>query len=228
MRNPFKNLTKFETALWITSVLAVIASFVIPAQKDIVSFIGSFVGVTALILCAKGDVIGQVLIVIFAVLYSVVSYSKQYYGEMITYLCMSAPMALAAVVSWIRHPYKGNRAEVEIKRLNKKEISFAFLLSAIVSIIFYFILGALDTAQLGLSTLSVTTSFLAAYFTFRRSPYYALGYAANDVVLIGLWIAAAIKDPSKIGTLICFIMFLVNDMYGFVNWRRMAKNQANG
>ncbi len=228
MRNPFKNLSRPEWILWISSVLAVTASFVIPEEKDAVSFIGSLVGVTALIFVAKGDVTGQILTVIFAVFYSVVSISKQYYGEMITYMFMTAPMAVFAVISWIRHPYKGNRAEVEVKKLSKREILFAFLLSGVVTFVFYFILKYFNTAQLPLSTLSITTSFLASYLTFRRSPYYALAYAANDMVLIGLWIMAAIEDPGQIAMIICFVMFLLNDVYGFFNWMRMAKRQNNG
>ena len=79
---------------------------------------------------------------------------------------------------------------------------------------------------MAVSTLSVTTSFLAVYFTFRRSPLYALAYAANDIVLIVLWTLASIKDPAYLSTLICFFAFLANDIYGFINWQRMAKKQA--
>ena len=69
-----------------------------------------------------------------------------------------------------------------------------WLLTAAVTAGFYFILRALGTANLLPSTVSVTTSFLAVYLTFHRSPLYALGYAANDVVLIVLWLLAARAD----------------------------------
>ena len=67
----------------------------------------------------------------------------------------------------------------------------------------------------------------AVYLTFTRSPYFALGYAANDVVLIVLWVLASIKDFSYISVVICFVVFLVNDIYGFVSWKRMQKTQQN-
>ena len=75
------------------------------------------------------------------------------------------------------------------------------------------------------STLSVTTSFLAVYLTFRRSAYFPLAYAANDLVLIVLWTLAAMEDPSYLSVVICFVMFLVNDGYGFLSWSRMQKRQ---
>jgi len=95
-----------------------------------------------------------------------------------------------------------------------------------VTVIFYFILGALGTANLLISTFSVTTSFLAVYLTFRRSAYYALAYAANDLVLIVMWIMATLADSSYLSVVVCFVVFLVNDTYGFINWRRMEKRQS--
>ena len=146
---------------------------------------------------------------------------------MITYLGMTAPMALLALISWLRHPFQGNRAQVQVNKISRREHVFMWLLTAAVTAAFYFILKALGTANLLPSTVSVTTSFLAVYLTFRRSPLYALGYAANDVVLIILWLLAARSDKGYLSVVVCFAVFLVNDIYGFLNWRRMEKKQAS-
>ncbi len=202
-------------------MVAVALCYLFSAEKDAVSTVGSLIGVTALIFTAKGDIWGQILIIVFAVIYGIVSFSRQYYGEMITYLGMSAPMAVVALIAWIRHPFKGNKAEVEVKKLSAKDIILTFIVSGVVTFVFYFILKALDTAALTASTLSVTTSMLAVLLTYLRSPYYALGYAANDIVLIGLWILAG-----NLAMIICFVVFLVNDLYGFYSWQRMQKRQS--
>ena len=144
---------------------------------------------------------------------------------MITYLGMTGPMALFALIAWLMHPYRGNRAEVAVNRISLPEYVGMGVLTALVTFGFYFILAWFDTANLVLSTLSVTTSFIAVYLTFRRSPYFALAYAANDVVLIILWILAAIEDISYLSVIICFVMFLINDLYGFISWKRMEKRQ---
>ncbi len=225
IRNPFKQLNRFEWTLWAVSAIMVIAAFLIPEKKDIPSLIASLIGVTALIFVAKGMVLGQALTVAFAVGYGIVSWSQRYYGEMITYLCMSAPMAISAIVSWVKHPYKDS-AEVQVGKLSKRTWLFLSLAAAIVTVAFYFILQALGTANLLVSTLSVTTSFFAASLTFLRSPYYALGYSANDVVLIILWVCSAVSDLSYLPMVLCFVMFLLNDLYGFFNWKRMEKRQA--
>ena len=112
-------------------------------------------------------------------------------------------------------------------RLTKKQAAVILLLAACVTAAFYFILRALGNAAIVFSTVSVATSFLASALTLYRSPWYALAYAANDAVLIVLWILAAAADVQYLPMVICFTAFLANDLYGFVNWRRMAKRQEN-
>ena len=118
--------------------------------------------------CAKGNPAGQVLMILFSLLYGLISFSFAYYGEMLTYLGMTAPMAVVSLVSWLRNPFQGNHSEVEVNRLPLCEIPFMLVLTAAVTVVFYFLLRFFHTANLLPSTLSVTTSFLAVYLTFRR------------------------------------------------------------
>ena len=225
MKKFLSYFTKAEIILWVSSTLMILLSFVISQDSGILGLIASLIGVTALILCAKGNPLGQVFMIVFCCMYTYISYTFSYYGEMITYACMSLPMAVFSLVSWLRHPFKGNKAEVKVNQIKGKEYAFLVILDIAVTVAFYFILRYFDTANLFFSTLSITTSFGAAYLTMRRSPYYALWYVANDIVLIVLWALAAMKDISYISVIICFVAFLANDIYGFISWKKMQKRQ---
>ena len=107
-----------------------------------------------------------------------------------------------------------------------KKIIILLLISIIVTCIFYFILKALNTKNLIISTLSITTSFIAASLQALRSRYYALAYSLNDLVLIILWTLAIKEDLSYLSLVICFIIFLINDIYGFINWTRIKNKQT--
>ena len=214
-----------EIALWVSSVTLITASFFLFDRTGYLTLLASLIGVTSLIFNAKGNPFGQILMIVFSLLYGVISWTFAYYGEMITYLGMTAPMALFALISWLKNPYKGKMSEVKVNRVRGREILFSAVLTAVVTVVFYFILAAFNTANLLPSTLSVTTSFLAAYLTFRRSPYFALAYAANDVVLIVLWIMATAVNMSYLSVVVCFAVFLINDLYGFFNWLKMEKRQ---
>ena len=220
--------TKTEMILWSVSAVLIILSFILFDRKNYLTLAASLIGVTSLIFNAKGNPFGQLLMIIFSILYGIISYSFAYYGEMITYLGMTGPMALFALISWLRNPYMGKKSEVAVNRLKGNELTFMAVLTAVVTVIFYYILEYFGTANIIPSTVSVTTSFAAVYLTFRRSAYYAIAYAANDIILIILWILASMHDISYISVIICFIVFLVNDLYGFISWRKMSERQQKG
>lgn len=220
-----KYFSKTEIALWCSSVALIVVSFCIFDRENYLTLIASLIGVTSLIFNAKGNPFGQVLMVVFSLLYGIISFAFAYYGEMITYLGMTMPMAIFALVSWLRNPYNGNKAEVKVNTISKIESILMWVMTIIITALFYFVLEYFDTANIVPSTLSVTTSFLAVYLTFRRSPYFALAYAANDIVLIILWVLASICDTKYISVVVCFAAFFINDIYGYVSWQKMKRRQ---
>ena len=228
MKKLFSYFTRFEITLWVSSVLFITVAFLLFDRSNCLSFIASLVGATALIFNAKGNPIGPFLFIIFGALYGIISYSFAYYGEMITYMGMTVPMAFISLIAWLKNPYKNKKSEVEVSGIKKKEIWFLIPVTIVVTVVFYIILKEFGTANIVPSTFSVTTSFVAVYLTFRRSPYFALIYAFNDIVLIVLWTLATFKDVSYLSVIICFVMFLFNDLYSFINWKRMQKRQAIG
>ncbi len=215
-----KYFSPTEILLWSLSEILIIVSFCMFDRENYGAFTASVIGATSLILNAKGNPAGQILTVVFSFIYAGISYKSAYYGEMITYLGMTAPIAVLSVVSWLKNPFEKGKAEVRINCLSKKEYIFVGVLGISVTVIFYFILNFFNTSQIMLSTLSVLTSFVASYLTMRRSEYYAVGYSLNDIVLIMLWIIAG--NPSMV---ICFTVFLANDIYGFISWLKMKKRQ---
>ncbi len=219
----FKDLNKLQLCIWLSSLSIILISFVLFKTNDYMTLITSLIGATALIFVGKGDALGQFLTIVFALFYSIISYDCHYYGEMITYAGMTLPSALFALVEWLKHPYKDN--EVKVKELTRNNILFLFFSSIIATIIFGSILVYFNTANITWSIISVTTSYIASMLTILRSPYYALAYCFNDIILIILWILASLSNMNYIPMILCFIIFLVNDALGFIQWQMMKKRQ---
>ncbi len=214
-----------EFFVWFSSIILIIISFMFVSEKDYLTLIASLIGATALIYVAKGEPLGQILTVVFSVFYSVISFKFRYYGEMITYLGMTAPIAFLSTVSWLKNPYKKGKAEVKIAKLSRNKIVLMIALTVLVTIGFYFILKYFNTANLFMSTVSIATSFSASYLMLFRNPFYAVAYAANDVVLIILWILAALDNIQYLPMIVCFVIFFINDLFGFVSWQKRKKQQ---
>lgn len=220
-----KYFSKKEIVLWSSSVAVIVSSFCIFDGTSAFTPAASLIGVTSLILCAKGNPLGQVLMIVFSLLYGGISFSSAYYGEMITYLGMTMPMAVISLISWLKNPYNGKKSEVKVNNMKKKEVAGMCAMTVPVTFGLYLVLDYFHTANIVPGTISVATSFIAAYLTFKRSPYFALAYAANDVVLIFLWILASRRDTGYVSVVVCFVVFLINDLYGFISWRKMKQRQ---
>ncbi len=220
-------LNKTEFAIWLLSVVTIAVSFLLVSEKDYLTLTASLIGATALIFVAKGEVLGQILTVVFSIFYGVISFKFRYFGELITYVGMTATIALMSAVTWLKNPYKKGESEVKIAKLTKGKIILMIVLTAVTTFVFYFILRYFNTANLFFSTVSVATSFSASYLMLFRSPYYAVAYAANDVVLIILWVLASVTNIKYVPMVICFAIFLVNDLFGFISWQKRKKQQRN-
>lgn len=229
MNNKLRSLSEYfsrgEKLLWCMSVLLITAAFFVFDRENYLNLAVSLIGATSLIFNAKGNPFGLVLMIFFSIMYGIISFKFSYYGEMITYLGMTMPMSVFALVTWLKNPYQGNKAEVEINSVRKKDIVLMIIFAAAVTSIFYFILKAFNTANLIPSVISVATSFLAVYLTYKRSMFFALAYGLNDIVLVILWGLASVSDISYLSVTACFSAFIVNDTYTFINWRRMYKRQ---
>ena len=134
------------------------------------------------------------------------------------------PMAIWSTITWIRNPAE-NGKEVAIQKLTQKHIFLILFFSVLVTTVFWYVLYYFNTPNIVLSTISITTSFVAAILTMLRSSYYAFWYAANDIVLIILWTMASTENPVYIPVVINFVIFFINDMYGFYSWKKRRLHQ---
>lgn len=225
MINPFKQLNKIDWIIYIISLTLVVSSNFFARQINVLNLICTTLGVTSLIFIAKGKVFGQVLMVVFGSLYSIVAIEQRYYSEIITYLGMTVPISILSIVTWVKNPYGKEDKVVKIRRLTLRELLFSLFFTACVTMVFYFVLREFKTANLLVSTISISTSFFSSYLMMRRISIYAIGFTLNDIVLMILWSFASVKDLSYLSMVACFSAFLINDLYGFVKWTKREKEQ---
>lgn len=174
MNNPIKTLTKREWSIWLGSIIIVLISNLATKDFDLLTLVAALTGVTSLIFAAKGNVWGQVLMILFSILYGIISFRFRYWGEMLTYLGMTLPMAVWSTITWIKNPSENNGNEVQIQSLSKKHIVALCISGIIVTAVYYYILKSFNTPNIIFSTISIITSFIAASLTMLRSSYYAV------------------------------------------------------
>ncbi len=222
--NPFKGMKIQEYIILGVSLTAIIVSFILIKEKDYLTFITAINGMFMAIFVARAHIFAQIFGIINVILYGITSYITHYYGELIISVALYFPLTIIATVSWIKHLYK-QTPEVEIEKINYKDIIYMILITTVVTVGIFFLLRALNTPNLIVSVLSVSISTAAAYLSIRRSPFYALAYSFNDIVIIVLWGLATKESMQYLPLTISFIGFFLCDSYGLINWLQIRRRQ---
>ena len=224
MRKLFKDWSVFEIILLTTSPLIVLLVGII-FKSNVLTIITSIVGIICALLLAKGLALGQFFGIAIVILYSIVSYKNGFYGEMLIYLIIMLPMYIWGIIEWLKHK-NGETKSVEVNSIKWKEWLIVALCSIVAFIGFYFLLKALNTNELIVSTLSVVDNIFAVYLLARRSKYGFVSYIVNDLILIVLWGIPIIQgNLLLLAMLINPIVNLINDTYGVINWTKMQRKQ---
>lgn len=227
MKKLFKDWTLFEILFLFISLITITICFFLGENKNIFSLIASLIGVITVLCGAKGLVIAPMINIAYNIIYILLSYSQKYYGEVIIYLFLMMPINIMTIISWLKNKSKENENIVTVNKLSKKEYIYLSIITIISTIGFYFLLKILNTNELIISTISLITSIIASYLMFRRCSNYAIAYIINDIILITLW-TLTIKNNgfTYLPMIITFIVFFINDIYGFINWKTREKKQT--
>lgn len=226
MKKLLRYFSTFEWVLLCVSLVGIVVThFLSQEQKSWLALVASLIGVVSLLLIAKGNVVGIILTMVFSLIYGYISFTERLYGELLTYVTMTFPSNVVALVSWLKNPFMGQKTQVAISRISTKKVVFTFSSAVVATIALHFGLKALNTASLWISTVSIFTSWVAVWLGIFRSRYYALGYVSNDIVLIVLWSVQSVGNLGNLCMVACFVIFLINDLYAFINWGRMQRAQ---
>lgn len=221
-----KNWNSFEIYFLIFSSLIISICFLLGSDKNILALIVSLLGITTVICGAKGLVISPFINIIYNIIYIILCFSQKFYGEVLIYIFIMTPINIFTIISWLKNRSNENKDIVKVNKIEKKEYIILGIVSTLITFAFYFLLKSLNTSSLIISTLSLTDSFIASYLLFRRSSNYALVYIVNDIILIILWVTTIPSEGLKyLSIIVSFIIFLINDVYGLIMWKKREKKQ---
>lgn len=136
-------------------------------------------------------------------------------------------MYVYGAINWLKNKDKDNNDLVLVKsNLSKKEWLIMFICFVVINFGVYFLLKALNTAQLIISTLSFISMLPALYLLARRCKWNQVAFLLNDMFVIVLWLVLVINgDLSLLSMIICFVFQMIYDIYGIFEWIKLEKKQ---
>ncbi len=226
--NNKRYLNIYECLLIIVSHILIISAFIISplvgAKSSILSAITSLIGVWGIIFISRGDYLAHYIYIVFSILYSILSIKAGYYGESIIYAFIMLPIHIYSTFTWKKSISLDSNNVVNIKTISKTHIMVSIIIAVLFLIPFYFLLVALKTVNPIFSTLSLTTSILAAYFMLQRVKFFPTIFAIDDFLLVLLWgVQVVMGNYQYIPTLIVCFSSLINDLYSAICWFKRSK-----
>lgn len=175
---------------------------------------------------AKGKIATQFIGVVWFVFYCFLAYYQKYYGETILYATIMIPLYIYGIIHWLAHRDKSDNTVIVKHKLSKIEISIFVPVWLAVSVGVFFLLRALNTEQLYLSTVAFCTMLPSVYLLMRRSAWNQLLFLINDIVLCFLWQMLLYKGSMEFIPILCYQIFqIIYDAYGIYEWWKLGKKQ---
>jgi nicotinamide mononucleotide transporter len=212
----FSGWTKFEAG-WLLLFLAVQIGMYVIQPDSILAMISGIAGILCVVFVGKGKISNYFFGLIFAYTYFYVAWDNKFYGEMSTTLYVYIPAQFIGYFLWKANMHKEAEEESVIaKALDPK--GWAVMLTSVVvcSLLFITFLKTTDgnsVALDGVTTVLVVAAQLLMILRYREQ---WLLWIVINILSIILWADTA-------AMYIMFSAYLLNSLYGYYNWSKLAK-----
>ena len=206
--------------LIIFTVINIIVFFY--SKDSVLGLIASLTGMLSVILVAKGKISNYYFGIVNVVLYGFISYQSKYYGEAMLNLGYFLPMQLIGLVMWSKNQVNvDEKTEVKTERMKAKEIIFWSTVSIVGILIYGMILKKIGNALPYADAFTNVLSIIAMILMVKRYIEQWAVWILIDIVSIYMWFFI----KSNYNITIMWIAYLINAIYGLVNWMILYKKE---
>ncbi|AYA77920.1 nicotinamide riboside transporter PnuC [Bacillus sp. Y1] len=223
-----KDWTRFEMG-WL-AIFTMINLYLFFAWED--SFIGlisSISGMLCVVLVAKGKISNYYFGIVQTATYAYIAYGYGLYGEAMLNGLFYFPIQFIGIYLWsknkTKHGVKGE--DVTVKSLTKSGWVTTVVTVTIFTIVYGFFLKYLGGNNVWTDSATNVLSVTAQILMLKRFAEQWLLWIAVNVLSIFLWLSALISQGGNdFSMLVMWSAFLVNSIYGYINWRKLYMKQS--
>lgn len=220
--NYFEDWTTFELVwLILSSAVMVVLSFI--WKDSAIALISGVTGIIGVVLCAKGKISTYLFATINVALYAYISYQNRLFGEVMLNAAYFLPMNVVGFFLWRNK--KDDDGDVLTKKLSSKGLGILFT-SLIVGILLYWkVLNMLNGNLQLIDSITTVSSVIALILQVLRYKEQWLIWIIVNIVSVGMWALLLNTPDGSITMIVMWAAYLVNSIYGYVNWTKLNKQQ---
>lgn len=226
VKSIFNQWSTFEV-IWLLFSIALMTIASAIWKSSPYGYIASITGIICVVLVARGSIHNYWFGIINCVFYAYVAYDWKLYGEVMLNLFYFLPMNFVGLYIWGKTKNRITHVRVKVKFLSWiNRCSLAIVCST--AIYYYMILLKYMEGNIPLIDSSSTVlSVIAMILMVKCYMEQWILWIIVDVASVIMWFIVVFKQGSNdIGLLIMWIAFLINAIYGCVNWIKMYKTQG--
>ena len=225
-----KNWTRFEI-IWIVLFTAINIFLFFVWDDTLLGLISSITGMLCVVLIAKGKISNYYFGIINTSTYAYISFTYDLYGEAMLNALFYLPVNIIGIFLWRKHitNVQVYGEDITVKRLDKKGWSIVINITIIGTILYAFFLNAIGGQQVRLDSAAVVLSVIAQILMLKRFAEQWILWIAVNVLSILLWFITLTKTGGNDWSMmVMWTAFLINSIYGYVNWVKLFKGQKSG
>lgn len=224
LKKQFKNWTKLDYA-WLIIANAVILGLSLYWQDSIISIISAITGVTCVIFVSKGMMANYIVGAINVALYAYLAFKSRIYGDFMLNAFYYFPMQFIGLYMWSKAKGKSETHEIESKALDHKQRIILFVVSICIILAYAEVLKYLGGNVPIIDSTSTVLSVIAMILMVKQYLEQWYLWVIVNIVSIVMWIISLSEGSGDAATLIMWILFLLNSLYGLWNWKKEYEKQ---
>lgn len=200
-----------------------IASISISLDDSAIGIVSSITGVVCVVMTAKGKLLAYPFGVVNCVLYAYVSYLATYYGETMLNLLYYLPLQFYGFAVWRKH-IDSATCELVRRRMTIKNRVMTAMIMAIGVFVYGCVLTRMGDKMPFVDSFTTVASVVAMWISIKRYAEQWVIWIAIDVMTIWMWYVNYSTGNANIATLLMWVVFLMNAVYGLAKWWKNSES----
>ena len=219
LKKTFSEWTKFDY-IWFIIANASVLSVSLYLREGFIPTIAAITGVCCVIFISKKMMINYYLGAINVALYAFLAYESKLYGDAMFNAFYCFPMQFLGMYTWTSSINRSENHEVESKTLTHGQKIILSIVISLAIIVFSLILKSIGGQVVIFDSASTILSIFAMYLMINRYVEQWYLWVIVNSITITMWIVSLSNGSGNYSTLLMWIIYLLNSLYGLYNWKK--------
>lgn len=209
---------------WIVLATLVVLGVSLYWHDRFIAIAATITGIWCVILTGKGKLSSFWFGTVNTILYAILAWQAKYWGEVMLNLLYYVPMNFVGIYMWSKN-MNDDTGEVIKKRMSFKKGIVAYVLVAICTVAYGFVLRMLNGTLPFVDAMSTVFSVFAQILCVKRYMEQWVLWVVVDVVTVIMWVYALIKGTADVATVLMWSIYLINAIIMLIKWVKESKSE---